>query len=277
MRVRLLIAYQGTRYRGWQVQPREATVQAILQDAFFRLTGLRAGFTAAGRTDAGVHAAGQVVAVDNHSRHDPWRIREGLNALLPEDLAVLEAEEAPGSFDPCRDAVGKHYRYTIHNSRVRPIFARGFCWQVKKALDLEAMNRAAGMLAGEHDFSAFRGANCTAKNAVRRLDKLLWSAEPPALFLNVWGRGFLKQMVRNIAGTCVEVGRGRLEPETMAEILRSRDRRRAGPTAPACGLCLVRVYYQKEEYQLAFTEVEQGLGPCQTLGIDELAHRPPQQ
>jgi tRNA pseudouridine38-40 synthase len=249
--VRLLIAYQGTNYRGWQVQPDEPTVQGVLQDAFFQMTGLKTRFTAASRTDTGVHAAGQVVCLVNASQHDPDRLREGLNALLPEDVVVLEAQAAPAGFDPRRHAVGKHYRYTIHNHRVRPVFWRNFRWHVKKPLDVAAMNRAVACLIGEHDFSAFRGSNCTARTTVRTLDRLAWRPEPPALTLDVWGRGFLKQMVRNIVGTCVEIGRGRWPAGRMAAILQSRKREEAGLTAPARGLCLKRVFYDQEEYRRA--------------------------
>jgi tRNA pseudouridine38-40 synthase len=256
--VRLLIAYQGTNYRGWQVQPDEPTLQGVFESAFFKMTGHRTRVTAASRTDTGVHAAGQVVALVNESRHDPGQLREGLNALLPEEIAVLEAREAPEGFDPRRDAVGKHYRYTIHNSRVRPVFERAFRWHIKKPLDVSAMERAGDCLIGEHDFSAFRGANCTAKTTVRTLDRLAWRREPPVLILDVWGRGFLKQMVRNIVGTSVEIGRGRWPAEKMAAIQKSRKREEAGITAPALGLCLMKVFFDPEEYRSAVAGTDQG-------------------
>lgn len=255
--VRLLIAYQGTNYHGWQVQPDEPTLQGIFEEAYFKMTGLKTRVTGASRTDAGVHAAGQVAGLLNLSRHDPAQLREGLNALLPGDVVVLDAAEAPGDFDPRRDAVGKHYRYTIHNSRVRPVFERDFCWHVKKPLDAAAMNSAGACLIGEHDFSAFRGTNCTAKSPVRTLDGLIFRAEPPALILDAWGRGFLKQMVRNIVGTAVEIGRGRWPAAKMAAILRSRKREEAGRTAPAQGLCLVKVFYDVKEYQSAVAGPDQ--------------------
>ncbi len=247
--VRLLIAYEGTGYHGWQIQPGEPTVQGTLEAAFFEMTGHEARFTAASRTDTGVHAAGQVVGFGNASRHAPGQLKEGLNALLPEDVVVLEAQAAPEGFDPRRHAVGKHYRYTIHNHRVRPVFWRNFRWHVKKPLDVAAMNQAVAVLIGEHDFSAFRGSNCTARTTVRTLDRLIWRPEPPALVLDVWGRGFLKQMVRNIVGTCVEIGRGRWPAGRMGAILQSRSREEAGRTAPARGLCLQRVFYDREEYR----------------------------
>ena len=256
--VRLLIAYAGAGYRGWQVQPGEPTVQGILEEAFFKMTGHKTRATAASRTDAGVHAAGQVVCLVNQSRHDPAALREGLNALLPDDIVVIEAQEAPPGFDPCRQAVGKHYRYTIHNSRVRPVFERDYRWHVKKPLDVAAMNRAGDALIGEHDFSAFRGSDCTAKTPARTLDGLAWRLEPPALILDVWGRGFLKQMVRNIVGTSVDIGRGRWPVDKMAAILQSRNREEAGRTAPAQGLCLEKVFYDQEEYRRAVGAPDQG-------------------
>ena len=189
---------------------------------------------------------------------DPAALREGLNALLPDDVVVLEADEAPAGFDPRRHAAGKHYRYTIHNSRVRPVFERNYRWQVKKPLDVAAMNRAAGALIGEHDFSAFRGSKCTAKTTVRTLDGLVWRLEPPALILDAWGRGFLKQMVRNIVGTSVAIGRGRWPAGKMVDILKSRKREEAGRTAPAQGLCLIKVYFDQEEYRRAVGAPDQG-------------------
>jgi len=256
--VRLLIAYQGTNYHGWQVQPDAPTLQGVFEEAFFKMTGRKTRITAASRTDAGVHAAGQAAGLANDSRHDPAQLREGLNALLPDDVVVLQAAAAPEGFDPRRDAVGKHYSYTIHNSRVRPVFERAFCWHYKKTLDIAAMNLAAASLVGEHDFSAFRGPNCTARSPVRTLDRLAWRSDPPALILDVWGRGFLKQMVRNIVGTSVEIGRGRWPAGKMAAILQSRKRKEAGQTAPPQGLCLMKVFYDREEYFGAVAGTDQG-------------------
>jgi tRNA pseudouridine38-40 synthase len=134
---------------------------------------------------------------------------------------------------------------------VRPVFERNFRWHVKKPLDVAAMNRAVACLVGEHDFSAFRGAHCTAKTTVRTLDGLVWRSETPALMLDAWGRGFLKQMVRNIVGTSVEIGRERWPAGKMAAILQSRNREEAGLTAPAQGLCLMKIYFDVEEYRRA--------------------------
>ena len=170
-------------------------------------------------------------------------LRRGLNALLPEDIVVLEIGRAPGGFDPRRQAKGKHYRYTVHTGPVPPLFERRLRWHQRADLDVEAMNRAAGVLVGEHDFSSFRGAGCEAASPVRTVDRIGWRAEGEVLMQDVFGRAFLKQMVRIIAGTCVEIGRGRFAVGEMAQILDARDRKRAGRTAPAQGLCLVRVFY----------------------------------
>lgn len=248
-RVRILLAYQGSRYSGWQVQPEQVTIQELLQDAYRHMTGLDTAMLAAARTDAGVHAEGQVVCFDNPSRHSPEKLLEGLNHYLPEDVAIVDAETVKEDYDPRRQAAGKHYRYVIWNRRVRPVFSRQLCWHVRQLLREDAMNRAARALLGEHDFSAFRASGCTAASPVRRLDSLAWHREGPFLVLDVFGRAFLKQMVRNIVGTLVEVGRGRLPGDELAPILASGDRRRAGPTAPARGLCLVKVYLDEYQYR----------------------------
>ncbi len=250
--VRLILSYQGTQYHGWQVQPSQVTVQQKLEEAYTAMTGLQARMNAAGRTDAGVHAAAQVVCFENLSPHEPERLREGMNYYLPEDIAILSAEKAASGFDPRRSAVGKHYRYQIHNSWVRPVLMREFCWHLREAVSLEVLQAAATPLLGRHDFSAFRSSGCEAKSPVRRIDALCWQSQAPLLILDVWGQGFLKQMVRNLVGTMVEIGRGRWQPEQMSKILLSRDRRQAGPTAPARGLCMRQVFYEQSTYQQAW-------------------------
>jgi tRNA pseudouridine38-40 synthase len=249
-KVRLVVAYQGTRYRGWQVQPQGPTVQETLELAYTKMTGQRQRFSAAGRTDAGVHARGQVVCFENPSRHGPADLKKGLNALLPEDIVVLEAAPAADDFDARRQALFKHYRYRIHNHPVRPLFDRQLCWHVKAPLDSSAMQAAADHLKGEHDFSSFRASGCEAKSPVRRIESIRWHSHPPRVILDVLGVGFLKQMVRNIAGTCVEIGRGSMQPSEMKEILSARDRMAAGPTAPATGLTLMQVFYEPADPQL---------------------------
>ncbi|MBN2495344.1 MAG: tRNA pseudouridine(38-40) synthase TruA [Deltaproteobacteria bacterium] len=257
--MRLLVAYDGSAYVGWQVQPNGPSVQAAIEAAFERLTGSAGRARAASRTDAGVHALGQVVVLDEPGRHGPEVVRKGLNALLPDDIVVREAELAPPGFDPRHSACGKHYRYSFHNDRVPPLFRRGQRWHIRAPLDLESMQRACAHLQGEHDFSAFRAAGCEAKSPVRRIDRIGLVRDGSLLALDVLGRAFLKQMVRNLAGTLVDVGRGRLSPEGLRGLLLGRDRTRAGRCAPAKGLCLVRVFYEPDAYRRA---VEGEAGPA---------------
>jgi tRNA pseudouridine38-40 synthase len=239
--VKLILEYDGTAYGGWQRHPVRTR--------------------AAGRTDAGVHALGQVVCFQTDVPLACDRIRKGLNALLPDDIAVAAASEAPAGFDPRRHAKGKRYRYLVWNHPSRPALLRRRTWHVRRALDLAAMRAAARTLVGEHDFSAFRASGCEARStvrAVRRLEILPWShpaapetapgrgagEEAPALLaFEVEGTAFLRFMVRNLVGTLVEVGLGRIDAEAVAGILAAGDRRRAGRTAPPQGLVLLGVDY----------------------------------
>jgi tRNA pseudouridine38-40 synthase len=258
--VRLVVEYDGTDFHGWQRQPQGPSIQAALEDALARLLGAAAGpegravaVVAAGRTDAGVHAAAQVCHLRTTATVPLRAFVPGLNALLPAAIAVKEAQEAPGDFHARRAARGKHYRYTIIETPVRsPLLARR-AWWVRGPLDRAAMRAGAAALVGEHDFSAFRGQGCEAKTTVRLLRALDLvespdaggPAPPPAglLQIDLRATAFLKHMVRNIVGTLVEIGRGRFAAADVAAILDSRDRRRAGPTAPPQGLCLMSVEY----------------------------------
>ena len=246
---RLVIAYQGTRYCGWQTQANGLSVQAVLEEAFRRMTGQMVRANAAGRTDAGVHAIAQVVTVKYSSHHDLETLRKGLNAWLPEDIAVVSIEPAAPGFRPRRDVRGKHYRYTIHNDPVRPVFQRDFRWHLRKRLDVPAMQRASECLLGTHDFAAFQASGGDTGSSVRSIDRLSWTVELPEITFDIWGRAFLKQMVRILVGTCIEIGQGRKPVEHLAQVLDSRDRSNAGKTAPANGLCLMKVFYDEEEYR----------------------------
>ncbi len=246
--VRLDIRYDGTAYCGWQSQPDAISVQQVLERAFEKMTGLKTKARAASRTDAGVHARHQQVSISNPSRHDPDALLRGLNFHLPDDVVILSARWAKAGFDPRRDSVGKHYRYIIHNAQSRPVFSRNTCWHLRYDFDVEIMNHACELLIGEHDFSSFRGAKCEAKNPVRTIDKLHWTTVGDKLILDVFGESFLKQMVRNLVGTLVDVGRGRWRPEDVLRILEGKNRRLAGQTAPAKGLCLMQIFFDKESY-----------------------------
>jgi tRNA pseudouridine38-40 synthase len=243
-RLKLTLEYDGTRYVGWQVQPNGRSIQAELHQALSQLLGSEVEVTAAGRTDSGVHATGQVVSFDTERQLPLKAYWMGLNGLLPEDIAVVAAEEAPEGFDPRRWSRGKRYRYRVSNRRSRSPLRRHTHWEVFAPLDVEAMARAARHLEGRHDFSAFRAADCQAAHAVREVRRLtVEGTAGDAVSLVVEGTAFLKHMVRNLAGTLVEVGKGRRSEAWVAEVLAGRDRTRAGPTAPPQGLVLEEVFY----------------------------------
>lgn len=241
--IKLTIEYEGTGYAGWQVQPNAVSVQEVLEKALARLTGETIRLHSSGRTDAGVHARGMVAAFRTGKSIPLRAFADGLNSLLPPDIAVREAEEAPPGFNPRRDAIGKHYRYTILNSRRRSPLNRLFAWRVAGDLDLEAMRRAAGHFVGERDFAAFRAADCAAKTTIRRIDSLEITREADLVFIDVVGSGFLKNMVRIMTGTLVEVGRGCFDPDDLPRLFKEGDRKLAGITAPPQGLCLMEVFY----------------------------------
>lgn len=242
---RLTLEYDGTDFEGWQAQgDAHRTVQGTLEQAIAGVTGQRVSVVGAGRTDAGVHAEAQVASARVETRLEPARLQRALNATLPPDLVVREAEVVPDGFHARRDARGKLYRYQIWNGRERsPLRERRWAW-VPQPLDLDAVCAAAGCLEGTHDFSSFRAAGSSPVTGVRTLHRITVAGEPGGeVILSVAGSGFLRHMVRNLAGTLIEVGRGRRAAHTLGEVLAARDRRRAGPTAPARGLTLVRVDY----------------------------------
>lgn len=242
-RIRLTLQYDGAAYAGWQVQPARATVQGTLEAALARICGGPVRVTGAGRTDAGVHALGQVAHFDTGLPHADGVWVRALNSHLPRDIAVREAREVAEAFHARHGAAGKHYRYRVLNRPVRCPFRRGYTWFVPVRLDVEAMERAARCLVGSHDFSSFRASGCGAKSPVRRLDRIRVARDGDEVVFDLEGTGFLKQMARNIVGTLVEVGRGRREPDWTARVLAAGDRRAAGETAAAWGLVLVRVAY----------------------------------
>jgi len=242
-RLKLTLEYEGTAYVGWQRQPNGVSVQEVVERALAALLGAEVEAVAAGRTDSGVHALGQVVAFDAPRALPLGAYLRGLSALLPPDVAVVGAEEVAPGFDPRRWATGKRYRYLVSNRPVRSPLRRRTHWEVFAPLDVGAMDEAARPLLGTHDFSAFRAANCEAKTAVRTLRELAVLGDGDVVQLELEGTAFLKHMVRNIVGTLVEVGRGDRPVPWVAEVLASGDRTRAGPTAPAHGLVLVEVTY----------------------------------
>jgi len=242
-RVRLTLEYDGTDFVGWQLQPNGRSVQAVLESALAELLGAPVSADAAGRTDAGVHALGQVVAFDAPRALPGKAYLRGLSSLLPPDVAVVAAEEVPDDFDPRRWATGKRYRYLISRRPGRSPLLRRTHWELFASLDVEAMRSAAPALLGPHDFSSFRAANCEAPHPRRTLRELGLHEDGDVLRIEVEGTAFLKHMVRNVVGSLVEVGRGKRPPEWIAEVLAAKDRTLAGPTAPAHGLTLVAVTY----------------------------------
>lgn len=243
-RVRLRLSYDGTAYRGFQVQPNGPTIQSVLEESLSRLLQEPVTLRPAGRTDAGVHAREQVVDfVDSGNRPLETLLRGG-NALLPPDIRIVSVEEVPLSFDARRHAREKEYRYFLRLHPVASPFFSRYSWHIEKPLDLDAMREGLAHTEGEHDFASFRGQGCTAKTTVRTIFRAELKEEVTSLwFVGITGNGFLRHMVRNLVGTIVDVGRGKIPPERMRELLSLRERTEAGPTAPARGLFLWSVSY----------------------------------
>lgn len=241
--IKLTIEYDGTAYAGWQVQPNGLAVQQVIEEALLKLLGENVRLRSSGRTDAGVHARAMVAAFTTTRELPVQAFVGGANRFLPDDIAILSAEEVAVDFRPIQDARSKWYRYSIHNAPVRSPLRRLFSWHVREPLDLHAMGQAARHFVGRHDFAAFRASNCAAKSTLRRVDSVTVSREGGMVVIDVVGEGFLKNMVRIMAGTLVDVGRGRFKPERVSRLLENPDRQQAGVTAPACGLCLMDVRY----------------------------------
>lgn len=241
--IRLTLAYDGAAYHGWQRQPGQPTVQGAIEACLQQLTQQPCRLRGASRTDAGVHALGQVASFRSETTLSCAALARGLNALLPPDIVVRHAEDVDLTFDPRRDCAGKHYRYALHNARTLQAPLTGHAWQLRGPLDVGAMAEAAWSLVGEHDFAAFRAADCDRLDTRRTIYRAsVARGVGPALLLDLEGTAFLKNMVRIITGTLVEVGRGRMRPAIIGELLAHGDRRRAGPTAPPYGLVLVQVH-----------------------------------
>src|SRR3954468_13929652 len=248
MSLKLTLEYDGGPFVGWQVQPNGPSVQGVLQEAIEKLCGSPVRVTGAGRTDAGVHARGQVASLEPPRDLPLSAWTSGLNPHLPPEIASVRAEEAPAGFDARRWARGKRYVYEILRSPTRSPLLRSRRWEIRRPLDAEAMRAAARALCGGHDFSAFRAADCPAKTTVREVRRLDIEVErlgPDAesIRLTIEATAFLKHMVRNMMGTLVEIGHGKRDPGSVQELLAAGDRTRAGPTAPPHGLCLDEVFY----------------------------------
>lgn len=246
-RFKLTIEYDGAAYSGWQRQDNAPSVQGALERAVARLTGAAAHVQGAGRTDAGVHATGQVAHVDLERAWDGWRLREALNAhLTGEAVAVIAAEAAPADFDARRSAIARRYLYRILNRRAPLTLERGHAWRVRRALDIGAMNAAAQGLIGRHDFTTFRDSQCQAASPIRTLDLFQVTGKDDEVRCEVGARSFLHRQVRSMVGSLVEVGIGKWRPGDLRAALDAADRARCGPVAPPDGLYLVRVEYPDE-------------------------------
>ncbi len=242
MHYRLVVEYDGTELHGWQLQPGARTVQGELETAVERLFGVPTRVTAAGRTDAGVHAAGQVVSFRAERAMPADVVRRALNAHTAQDVSIRAVDVVDEKFDPRRHARSRRYVYRIWNRRVPSPFWRRYAWHVPQPLAVDAMARAATQLLGEHDFSSFRAAGCDAMHPIRRVLRSDVSADGALLRYEIEATAFLRHMVRNIVGTLVDVGLKRRDGD-FERLLAARDRNQAAATAPAAGLCLVEVSY----------------------------------
>ncbi len=240
---KITLGYDGTRFSGWQTQPNDRTVQETVEHAWTEITGESVRLTASSRTDAGVHALGQVAGVKTDSLLSAETLLNGLNAKLPEDVVVHLVEAAPAGFHATRDAKQKRYRYQIHNDRRRPLLERRYVWHVIQRLDAAAMHEAAQALVGKHDFRSFQTTGSKRQSTVRTIFSVNVTRECSRLSIEVEGDGFLYNMVRILAGTLVEVGRGRRSVGEMPMVLAACDRGVAGQTAPPQGLTLLDVEY----------------------------------
>ena len=246
--ISLLLEYDGTNYHGWQSQAGtgQATIQETLERAISSLTQEQTKIYGSGRTDAGVHALGQVANFLTKSNIPAEAWAPALNQRLPPDIRVLASQEAAADFHARHSAIGKIYTYRVLNRHAPTSLFRNYAWHVNLPLNIRNMRKAAALLLGTHDFSAFRGAGCSAKSPVRTLNAAAIRKNGEFIELTFEANAFLQYMVRNITGTLVEVGLGRFEPDEIVHMLESKDRSKAGRTAPPQGLYLVRVLYDEE-------------------------------
>lgn len=241
--IKLSIQYDGSRYHGWQSQPDRPTIQAELAGAIARLTGKQVIVNGASRTDAGVSALGQVANIKIDTPIPTENLAKALTEILPDDIAISEAADVPDEFDAISSAKSKLYRYTIYTGSVRPVLDVRHCWHISAKLDAGSMDKTTQLFVGTKDFKSFASAADRRQSSVRTVTLCDLKANGEWIYIDVEADGFLYNMVRNIVGTIVEVGRGRWAPEKIAEILEARNRTAAGPIAPAAGLCLMRIDY----------------------------------
>jgi len=242
-KLKLIVEYDGTDFSGWQRQDGQRTVQGTLEDGVHQLLGERVEVRGAGRTDAGVHAAGQVASLVLQSRIPATGFLRGMNSLLPKDVAIVDSADAPAAFDARFSARGKVYRYRIWNHFVRSPLHERTSWHCRRPLDLEQMRQAAAVLCGEHDFRGFRASDCDRRNTVRVIRRFDMVKNGALIELDVEATAFLKNMVRILVGTLADVGRGKRAIPDVLRALETGDRAAGGVTAPAAGLTLLNVSY----------------------------------
>jgi tRNA pseudouridine38-40 synthase len=246
MLVKIIVEYDGSDYCGWQMQSGQPSIQAAIEQAIERIAAAKVRVRAAGRTDAGVHARGQVAVFSLPRPFEPADLMRALNALLPPEIAVLETAMVHDSFDPRRDACSRVYEYRVLNQSVRSVFEFRYAWLVREPLELDRMNEAAGVFLGEHDFAALRSLGSGEKSTIRRVLTSEWRRDGALLTYRVEATAFLRHMVRTMVAAMVDVGRGATTARDIAQLLASRDRALAPAPAPARGLCLVEVRYESE-------------------------------
>lgn len=252
----LTVAYDGTDFHGFQRQTNASSVQRCIEDALSAIFRSPITIYGAARTDAGVHARGQVVNFYGEGSIPTEKIPYAMKGYLPLEIAVLSAKEMPERFSVRHDNKGKHYCYSIVNSRIHDPFQLRYAWFIRKPLDLEAMRQGADILLGTHDFSAFEGQNTTPMNPVKTMYAITLEKQGPMIRIHVIGDGFLYHMVRNIAGGLVDLGLHRFSAEDFKRILDSKDRKQLGATAPAQGLCLEEVFYDDTRLQDVLADIK---------------------
>lgn len=252
--IKILLQYDGTHYLGWQKQKDSNTIQTIIETRLFRITGENIKLTGASRTDSGVHALGQIAVFATNSNLETHTIIKALNSLLPNDIKAMDFKETDKNFHPRYDAKNKTYFYLISNNRIVSPFLCRYVWAVPYNLDLALMKKAGKLLKGSHDFSAFRASGCGAKTTEReiisfkivqteKIDFMTSRIEGDFIKITIEANAFLRYMVRNIVGTLVEIGRGKMDVKTISEAFELKDRRKTGPTAPPNGLFLEKIKY----------------------------------
>jgi tRNA pseudouridine38-40 synthase len=241
--IKLTIEYDGTHYHGWQIQPHGPSIQSVLEEAIATFVGTPTRITGSGRTDAGVHALGQVANFFTDKNADRHRILRGLNALTPPDITIKAVEFVPDSFDARRDGRSRIYEYHILNRSTPSPFYLNHALHIHESLDIAAMREAISCLLGEHDFTSFRAAGCEAAHPIRKVYRTTLEQRGELLVYTIEATAFLRHMVRNIVGTLIDVGKSLRTAQSFSELLKARDRTKAGPTAPPHGLFLMEVKY----------------------------------